>query len=374
MEPLSQDLIATLREALLVLDNDFKIKIANRSFYRTFQVKENEVENRFLFDLGNGQWNVPQLQTALREIAEQGTVLEDFAVEHYFPHIGQKVMLLNARRVERAPDAQPLILLAIEDVTAQRQTAATLQHYLERLESSNRQLEDFAHIASHDLQEPLRAIQAFSSRLQTKHSHALDEQGLDYLNRIQRAADRMRLLISDLMTYSRVNTQREAFESVSLTPLALECVADLTKRLEETGGRIEVGNLPTIKADPVQMRQLLQNLFDNGLKFHRPSVPPIVRIKSHTVPSAEFVIPTDRDANNGYYYLSVQDNGIGFEEKYKERIFLPFERLHGQGQFPGTGIGLAICHRIIERHGGSITAKSVPQEGTRFYIVLPRCQ
>ncbi|MBV9469555.1 MAG: PAS domain-containing protein, partial [Abitibacteriaceae bacterium] len=215
MEELFQDLIATLRESLLVLDLDLRVRVANRAFYRTFQVEPVAVENRHLYELENGQWDIPSLRAVLQQVVENGTPFEDLSIEQEFPHIGHKVMLLNARRVERAVGAMPLILLALDDVTEQRLAAATIQQYLRKLEWSNRELQDFAYIASHDLQEPLRAIQAFSDRLQSKHAPSLNAQGLDYLARIQKAAGRMRTLISDLLTYSHVTTQGKPFKSVS---------------------------------------------------------------------------------------------------------------------------------------------------------------
>ena len=371
MEDLSKNIIATLRESLLVLDSDLRVQIANPAFYRTFQVSPEDVENCFIYDLDNGQWNIPALRDALEEIIQGGDALEDFALEYNFPHIGYKSMMVNARLVERAAGATALVLLAIDDVTEQRRAEATIQTYLHRLEWSNRELEDFAYIASHDLQEPLRAIQAFSDRLQNKHVHSLDDQGIDYLARIQKAAGRMRLLISDLLAYSRVTTQGKPFESVNLSTLAHECSADLSRRLEETKGRIEIGALPIIEADPVQMRQLMQNLFDNGLKFHKPEAAPLVSIASHNKASSQFALPPSFQSQDKYCFLSVGDNGIGFEEKYKDRIFSPFERLHNQSRYPGTGIGLAVCRRIVERHGGTLTAESEPGKGSTFYIVLP---
>jgi two-component system CheB/CheR fusion protein len=371
MENLAQEILATLRESLLVLDSELRVQSANHSFYRTFQVGPQEVENRPIYELGNGQWNIPQLKVALQEILDGGPPLEDFAVEHSFPNIGFKAMLLNARRVERPEEKARLVLLAVDDVTEQHEASATIQNYLHKLEWSNRELEDFAYIASHDLQEPLRAIQAFSDRLQAKYGRALDAQGLDYLMRIQKAAGRMRLLISDLLTYSRVTTKGKPFEQVDLGLLARECIADLNKRLEETKGRIEVGELPVLDADPVQMRQLIQNLLENGLKFHRAGEPPLVRIENHLVVPPQFSADSFQLVKAPRCHISVSDNGIGFEEKYTERIFTPFERLHNQNQYPGTGIGLAVCRRIVERHGGSLKAKSLLNQGSTFLITLP---
>jgi signal transduction histidine kinase len=233
------------------------------------------------------------------------------------------------------------------------------QELLDQLERSNRDLEEFASIASHDLQEPLRAIQAFSSRLQIKHAQSLDEQGADYLARIQKAATRMHTLIGDLLTLSRLSTKAQPFALVNLAEVAREVVCDLEARIQQSGGQVEVAELPAVEADPLQMRQLLQNLISNALKFHRPGIPPMVRVGRCGCTTSDGVC------------IEVADNGIGFSEEDLKRIFLPFERLHGRSKYEGTGIGLAICRRVVERHSGSISATSVPGQGSKFIIVLP---
>jgi signal transduction histidine kinase len=236
----------------------------------------------------------------------------------------------------------------------------------ESLRQSNRELEQFASVASHDLQEPLRKIQAFGDRLQEKCADGLGEQGRDYVARMQESAARMRNLIDALLTYSRVTTKAQPFVPVDLGATAREVVSDLEGRIQHSGGRVEVGALPTVEADPMQMRQLLQNLVGNGLKFRKPGEPSIVRVESQLLKDA---------GGNGRpvprYEIAVRDNGIGFDEVYLDRIFDVFQRLHGRQEYEGTGMGLAICRRIVERHGGSITAKSAPDRGTTFLITLP---
>ncbi|KAF0179973.1 MAG: PAS domain-containing protein [Limisphaerales bacterium] len=236
-------------------------------------------------------------------------------------------------------------------VNEKLKTAAT------RLARSNRELQDFAFVASHDLQEPLRKIQAFSDRLVTKCGPALDDTGRDYLARMLNAAARMRRLIDDLLMFSRVASKARPFEPVNLATVATEVVSDLEVRLEQTAGRVEVGPLPALDADPTQMRQLLQNLIGNALKFRRPEVPPLVAVWS--------------EQSNGHVHLNIADNGIGFDEKYAGRIFQVFQRLHGRAEYEGSGIGLAVCRKIAERHGGSITARSTPGVGSTFTITLP---
>jgi PAS domain S-box-containing protein len=228
------------------------------------------------------------------------------------------------------------------------------------LRRSNDELEKFAYVASHDLQEPLRKIQAFGDRLKTRCREQVDEQGKEFIDRMLNSATRMRRLIEDLLALSRVTTKSQPLIPVDLNQIAADVVSDLETSITQSGGRIELGHLPTIEADPLQMRQLFQNLIGNGLKFRKPDVPPVVKIESSLVDGPT---PTCR--------LSVSDNGIGFDEVYLDRIFQVFQRLHGRNEFEGTGIGLAICRKIAERHGGSITARSRPGEGATFLVTLP---
>ncbi len=241
----------------------------------------------------------------------------------------------------------------------------------ERLRSSlqsNRELEEFASVASHDLQEPLRKIQSFAAVLRDEQSANLNAEGLDYLERIQSAATRMRILISDLLEFSRLASKGRPFLPVDLNAVVAEVLSDLQTRVTETSGNVEVRTLPTVSGDALQMRQLLQNLIGNALKFSKPGEAPVVRV------SAEIVAGLDasgRARRGGTCRILVADNGIGFDEKYLDRIFTIFQRLHGRGDYEGTGIGLAICRKIVERHGGTITAQSQPGHGATFIVTLP---
>jgi signal transduction histidine kinase len=237
------------------------------------------------------------------------------------------------------------------------------------LARSNRELEGFASVASHDLQEPLRKITAFGDRLQGQFGDALTDKGRDYLERMQNAATRMQTLIDDLLAYSRVTTRGQPFVPVSLTAVTGEVLSDLELRIEKTGARVEVGDLPTIEADPLQMRQLMQNLLSNALKFQRPGEPPQIRVEGRILDGN--AAAGDGAAAPGRCQIQVEDDGIGFDEKYLERLFKPFQRLHGSGTYEGTGIGLAICKKIAERHGGSIVARSAPGRGACFLVELP---
>jgi PAS domain S-box-containing protein len=232
----------------------------------------------------------------------------------------------------------------------------------EELARSNDELQQFAFIASHDLQEPLRKIKTFGDRLKATCGHAFTEQGSDYLERMQNAAQRMQTLIEDLLTLSRVTTRTQPFLSVNLAQITQEVLSDLEVTIQQSGACVEVGELATIIGDPFQMRQLLQNLLGNAIKFHRTQEPPFVKIYSEV----------NRAINGSELcHLMIEDRGIGFEEKYLSRIFNVFQRLHGRSEYEGTGIGLAICRKIAERHNGSITAISQPGAGAKFIVTLP---
>jgi PAS domain S-box-containing protein len=252
---------------------------------------------------------------------------------------------------------------------ALRDSEGKLRRFTTQLERSNRELQDFAYVASHDLQEPLRKIVVFGERLKEQGAGKLDAESCDYLERMQKAASRMQTLINDLLTFSRVTTKARPFVQVDLAEVAREVVNDLEGRIEQVKGRVEVGTLPLIDAEALQMRQLLQNLIGNALKFRRPEVPPVVKI------AAEIITGPSLEGGGGVVKklcrLTVSDNGIGFDEKYLDRIFNVFQRLHSRNEYEGTGMGLAIARKIALYHRGDITAKSKPGAGTTFIVTLP---
>jgi len=251
-----------------------------------------------------------------------------------------------------------------ETENALRSSEDKLRQFTVQLERSNRELQDFAYVASHDLQEPLRKIVVFGERLKEKNSEALGPEALDYLDRMQKAAARMQVLINDLLTFSRVTTKAHPFAPVNLAEVAREVVNDLEGRIELVKGRVEVGALPVIDAEALQMRQLLQNLIGNALKFRRPEEPPVVKV------DAQIISDPNAPAKQ-LCRLTVGDNCIGFDEKYLDRIFNVFQRLHTRNEYEGTGMGLAIVRKIALYHGGDITAKSKPGQGSTFILTLP---
>lgn len=235
-----------------------------------------------------------------------------------------------------------------------------LHERTENLKRSNRELEEFAAVASHDLQEPLRKIIAFGERLRENNAHNLDATGEDFLRRMEGAAMRMQNLILDLLEYSRVTSRANPFVLVALGSLAQEAKSDLDALIAETGGVIDIDLLPAAEVDAAQIRRVFQNLFSNALKFHGEA-PPRITVRG------EIVVENDRK----FARVSVEDNGIGFAPQYRERIFQPFQRLHGRSKFPGTGIGLAIVKKIVERHGGLVTAQGMPEKGSTFILTFP---
>ena len=241
-----------------------------------------------------------------------------------------------------------------------------LRRYAKALERSNRELQDFAYVSSHDLQEPLRKIRAFGDRLKVKEGEHLGEKGKDYLERMLNAAERMQRLITDLLHFSRVNTRTNPFQEVNLKEVVNGVLSDLEIAIEKSSAIIKVNNLPTLEADETQMRQLFQNLISNAIKFRQPSKPPIIEINSQIQHRKAHLTSTPGDT---FATITVKDNGIGFDDKYANKIFQIFQRLEGK-KYEGSGIGLAICKRIANRHGGDIVVESTLGEGTIFTITL----
>jgi len=229
------------------------------------------------------------------------------------------------------------------------------------LERSAEELTNFAYIASHDLQEPLRKVIAFGDRLAAKFDSVLNDTGRDYIERMQKSAIRMKGLIDDLLHFSQVTMSSTPFQEINLNEVISEVLSDLEVQIERTNGRVEVDTLPNIEGKKFQMRQLFQNLISNGLKYHSDEEVPVIKIKY-----AGF--------ENNLEKIYIEDNGKGFDEKHLDRIFRPFERLHGRSEYGGTGMGLAICHKIVAHHKGQITAKSQPHQGATFILKLPSKQ
>jgi PAS domain S-box-containing protein len=278
----------------------------------------------------------------------------------------------------------------VTDLTSQKEAQQQLRQNNDRLEKSNvaleisnhalnlsnDNLEQFAYVASHDLQEPLRKIQSFGELLTVHYGHNLDDEGLNIIHRMSAAATRMSLLIKDLLNYSRLTTQQTPFKKVDLNLLLTDILDDLSVAVSESGVVIERENLPVINGDSAQLQQLFMNLLSNALKFRHPDITPHIRVSARRllatdIPPSALATPADSSPNRPFHQISITDNGIGFDEKYTDRIFQVFQRLHGKAQYPGSGVGLAICRKVVLNHRGGLTAQSKPGEGATFIIYLP---
>lgn len=259
------------------------------------------------------------------------------------------------------------------DITPIKQAQLTLEAMNDELRRSNDNLQRFAYVASHDLQEPLRKVQSFGDLLANQHAGQLGPDGLDFVRRMQASAARMSTLIRDLLTYSRLATRQDAHAPHSLGDIVAEVLDDLALTVQESAAQVYVEDLPTLTGDRGQLSQLFQNLIGNALKFRRPAQPPVISITHRRIKASDLPADGMPLVKNGAYYweICVTDNGIGFAEKYTERIFQVFQRLHTKSQYAGTGIGLAICQKVAENHNGLIRASSRPDEGATFRVYLP---
>jgi light-regulated signal transduction histidine kinase (bacteriophytochrome) len=254
-------------------------------------------------------------------------------------------------------DSQTLIVSIIRDITSRKQAEKRLRASAAELERSNRELEQFAYVASHDLQEPLRMVASYTQLLARRYQGKLDADADEFIEFAVEGARRMQELINDLLTYSRVGSRALELRSVEANRIVDRVIGDLGGAIRDSRASVTRDDLPTVQADPTQLEQLFQNLIANAIKFRRSDVAPQVHVSAKRTRAA--------------WSFEVRDNGIGIEQPYLERIFVLFQRLHSRAEYPGTGIGLAICKRIVERHGGMMTVRSQPGQGTVFEFTLP---
>ncbi len=366
LEDLIKLRMATLQLVIDDYKDDRQVSEERIGFLETGRKQMDDIR-RLVDDIRREDQRRLELRIAEAEASSQSSVATFLAANLVVLGLMIAVYWLIKKDVAARDEAAEALQRAHEELEDKvRERTAELASTNTELERSNRELQDFAFVASHDLQEPLRKIQAFGDRLRTVQGPKFDDQGRDYLERMHSAAGRMHTLINDLLTFSRVTTKAQPFESTDLNTIADDVLSDLEVRIQQTGATVDRGELPTIDADPMQMRQLFQNIIANGLKFQSEGVAPHIKIK------AEKVSEMAGSGRQGpFYRIMFSDNGIGFDEKYLDRIFTPFQRLHGRGEYEGTGIGLAVCRKIVERHGGELTAESTPGEGSTFYATLP---
>ena len=316
--------------------------------------------------------DLPILQGAIARVL-QG---DDLEVEYRrYDKAGREIFIHTIGRIIRNEAGEPIGVFGIDlNITKRKHQENELRRLNDVLELKNRELEQrnaelnsFSYVASHDLQEPLRKIQSFNSLILERESDCLTESAKDYFGRSMAAAGRMQELIKDLIDYSRVNAANWAFESIDLNRLLNEVKHDLNELITGKEAVIHTSTLPTTPVIEFMFRQLLQNLISNSLKYHRPGVSPIIRVNYQRI-EPDYTTPKSSDL---MHQLTVSDNGIGFDPAYSQRIFQLFQRLHGRSQYTGTGIGLAICHRIMQNHNGTILAEAVPNQGATFTMRWP---
>jgi PAS domain S-box-containing protein len=344
----TRSIVDTVREPLLVLDSTLHVTTASRSFCETFDVSRKETEGRFVYDLGNRQWDIPSLRSLLEEVLASDEGLHDYEVSHEFPGLGPRVMLLNARRLRTQAGGADFILLAIEDITDRKRIA-------DNLVRSNEELQRFAYVAAHDLRSPLNAALNLSQLLAVRVDAKLDEQERELLRLSIQGMERLGLLMNDLLTYSEMGNIPQQRTLVALEEPVRIALANLQHHIELAAASITIGDLPTLQTDRTQMAMLLQNLIGNAIKYRREEP---LRIHVEAV------------LDGGHCRVCVADNGQGFPAEKAAFIFEPFKRLHGSS-IKGSGIGLATCKRIVERWGGRIWAESIPGQGSKFFFTVP---
>lgn len=344
------------------VDRDGVILCVNQAECELFGFRQEEMLGRPIWEFMAAEDREKTRVGLLRRIADEQPLVP--LEREYKRRDGSSVMMeIHQKRIRDAA-GQPIGLRTfLLDITQRKRAETTLLEQADKLSRSNAELEQFAYVASHDLQEPLRKIQAFGDRLKTKYEAGLGPEGLDYLTRMQNAAARMQILIQDLLSLSRVTSNSKPFTAVDLGDVIRTVVSDLEMRINDANGSVDIGTLPVIFGDRGQMAQLFQNLIGNGLKFRKPGESPVVKIESQVQALA---------SRAPGWQITVQDNGIGFDEKYRDRIFQIFQRLHGRSEYEGTGIGLAICRKIVDRHNGVVTAHSSPGAGAKFIILMPQ--
>jgi two-component system CheB/CheR fusion protein len=503
----AQEVFDTIRESVLVLDTDLRVRSANRTFYNTFKLKEEETEGTIIFELGNRQWDIHQLRQFFYEIIPNQDTFHGYEIAHEFPHIGEKVLLLNVRKIIQKVHKKHLVLIAIEDITEHRraqrvmaeremwfrnmannvpvmiwvsgvdkkrnflnktwleftgQTSSgsikdswkdvihpdDLKEYLnlynasfmeretfqteyrirrndgeyrwmldiakptyspegaflgyigsctelhekkilhdelekrvgertkaleemnKELQRSNNELQQFAYVSSHDLQEPLRKIMTFADRLGPLKER-LPEQGRVYVDKITESSARMTRLIDDLLDYSRISRTNGKFTQTDLTKVVKDVLVDFEVTMQQKKAKMTIDPLPTVLAIPLQMEQLFHNLISNAFKFSKEDNDSEITISCRTLPKGEIKKHPALEENKSYVEIVVKDNGIGFSPEFADQIFVIFQRLNDKKNYPGTGIGLALCYKIVANHGGEIYAKSVENQGAAFYVILP---
>jgi signal transduction histidine kinase len=353
---LATSILATMHQPFLVLGYGLVVEAANASFYRVFEVDAEETLGSSLFELGDRQWDIPELRSLLGQVVDSDIPFEDYQVEHVFSDVGHKIMRLNARRLVQSDEQSVRVLLAIEDVTDRVLKERALVRLNRKLQFANDELNAFSYSVSHDLRTPLRAIDGFSQALLEDYDDELDETGRHYLRRVRAGAQRMSGLIDDLLQLSRLARSRPQRQEADLSALARRVVEGLRQSEPDRAVNCRIADGLVVGADPGLLRALLYNLLGNAWKFTSRRDEACIELGAST------------DDREPVYW--VRDNGAGFDMAYADKLFGVFQRLHSQDEFEGSGIGLATVQRIVRLHGGRIWAEGAVDGGATFYFTL----
>jgi len=367
----SASIVETIREPLIVLDTELRIKSANASFYSYFKTTEHETEDKILLDLADGRWQNEDFKNELLKVQSTGTNVADFEFKMFLPEIGERIMLLSIRPILHANLREQLILITINDISEIHIVNNILEKKNIALEETNKELTSFNYILSHDLQEPLRKIHTFSKLIADDHKSTLSEESAEYINRILVSTRRMQQLTEDLLNYSHIdNSDNYQLFDTDINIVIQESIEELSESIIAKGATVNVSELLVLRAIPLLVRQLFINLIGNAIKYSDKNLLPVITIEGKEIQDNE--MPSAYSISHGKYYkLTVADNGIGFPNDQAVKIFDPFHRLHGKDKYDGTGIGLAICKKIMTKHHGFITAESSPGNGATFILYFP---
>jgi PAS domain S-box-containing protein len=345
----AEAIVETVREPLVILNQNLQVIKANKTFYETFQTAREDTEDRLIYDLGNKQWDIPKLRELIENILPAHSTFRGFEVTHDFEHVGRKVMLLNASEIFN-PNAQArTILLAIEDATDRKLAEEALQ-------LTNAELQHFAYALTHDLQEPLRMVVNFTQLLREEYAGKLGEEADKFISYSVEGALRIEALLKALLAYWEV-TERQPGRIAEIDSGAVltKALLHLESAVERSGAVVTSDPMPTVIAEEVMLTQLFQNLLSNSIKYRSKETPQV-----H--------VSAERDAEG--WVFAVRDNGIGIDPQDTGRVFGMFKRLHGS-EIPGTGIGLALCKKLVERQGGRIWVESETGRGATFKFTIP---
>ena len=352
-----QRIVDTLHEPLLVLDTDLTARQVNPAFYHVFSAAPDDTIGASLYELGGGHFDAPVVREAMGRLLEQGEPFEEIELDREFEGLGRRVFHINGRMLRADADEPGQLLLAISDVTEQRRLEEELRRQTEELERSNEELEQFAYAASHDLQEPLRMVSSYLQLLERRYEEDLDETAREFIEYAVDGAERMKALINGLLQYSRVGRKEDEFKEVDLGEVLTDVLDDVAREIDRLGGTVTREALPTTHGSRDQLRRVFQNLIENALTY-RGDAPPQIHVSGWTEP-------------DGAAHVIVRDEGPGIPPEGQDKIFQIFTQLdpHGAGQ-EGSGMGLALSQKVVQRHDGALWVESEPGEGSAFHLTL----